>query len=363
MISTVHAIDCPDLYFPAMGADPDKSVFFDIETTGFKAEYSQIYLIGAARHARNGWTLMQWMTEKPSEEAGLLRVFSAFLKPYDTIIHFNGKRFDIPYLEEKYRQYGIPSPLEGLRSIDIYQDVKGLRSLLRLEHLNQTSLEHFLGLQREDRYDGGRLIPVYHEYCKCGRENLMQLLLLHNREDVQGMLSLVRLYAYTALQKDAGSDLHVQKSGTNLVIRFVPPYPIPVACSISLPPAALDLAPSGCALTVPVLSGTLYYFFENYREYYYLPMEDQAIHKSVAAYVDKQYRRQATARTCYTRQEGTYLPQPQPVFSPALRQSWQDALTWFPMKEKTDDPLFLSAYLRMWLDAAFTPAVKDRAVL
>ena len=35
-------------------------------------------------------------------------------------------------------------------------------------------------------------------------------------------------------------------------------------------------------------------------EYYYLPEEDSAVHKSVGIYVDKSRRKAATPQTCYT---------------------------------------------------------------
>lgn len=356
MITVTHSAACPEQFFPVPGADPDKCVFFDIETTGFKAGYSHVYLIGAARRGSDGWSVMQWMTEKPTEEAGLLRVFAAFLKPYDTVIHFNGDRFDIPYLEEKYAQYAIPSPFTNLRSIDLYQDIRVLRPLLKMEHMNQTSMERFLGLYREDQYDGGKLIPVYHEYCKCGHDDLAQLLLLHNQEDVQGMMTLLSLYAYVAVfdnAKQTGPDpvICAEGNAAELIIRFVPPFSVPVSISRTSGPAVLELAPDVCTLAVSAFSGTLYYYFENYKEYYYLPVEDRAVHKSVGAFVDRAYRRQATAKTCYTKQEGLFLPQPEPVFTPALKRSRKDSLTWFPYEQTVQESSFLSAYLKLWLQA------------
>ena len=92
---------------PLMDARESSLVFFDIETTGFKAATSRVYLIGAAFHTTGGWRITQWLCENLSEEEALLRTFAAFLRPYKTLAHFNGTRFDIPYLEEKYASYGI----------------------------------------------------------------------------------------------------------------------------------------------------------------------------------------------------------------------------------------------------------------
>lgn len=61
-------------------------------------------------------------------------------------------------------------------------------------------------------------------------------------------------------------------------------------------------------ITIPVLRRELKYFFENYREYYYLPVEDTAIHKSVAVYMDKSYRQRAGKENCYQKMTGSFLP-------------------------------------------------------
>ena len=50
------------------------------------------------------------------------------------------------------------------------------------------------------------------------------------------------------------------------------------------------------------------YFFRDYANYYYLPEEDQAIHKSVAVFVDPSRRQKATAKTCYPKHTGLFFP-------------------------------------------------------
>ena len=52
-------------------------------------------------------------------------------------------------------------------------------------------------------------------------------------------------------------------------------------------------------LKVNLFDGKLKFYHDNYKDYYYLPTEDMAIHKSVATFVDKSYRQPATADNCY----------------------------------------------------------------
>ncbi|MCC8168139.1 MAG: hypothetical protein LIO37_02205 [Clostridiales bacterium] len=86
-------------------------------------------------------------------------------------------------------------------------------------------------------------------------------------------------------------------------------------------------------LHVLIYSGELKYFYDNYKDYYYLPTEDVAIHKSVAAYVDKAHRKQATATTAYLRRSGIFLPQPSELYKPSFRREYWDRTTYFEMPE------------------------------
>ena len=75
------------------------------------------------------------------------------------------------------------------------------------------------------------------------------------------------------------------------------------------------------------------YFYSNYKEYYYLPAEDTAMHKSVAAFVDPQFREPAKASPCYTRKEGAFLPQWDIIFSPVFKAEYGDKLCYFEVTE------------------------------
>lgn len=55
-------------------------------------------------------------------------------------------------------------------------------------------------------------------------------------------------------------------------------------------------------------TGELKTFFKDYKDYYYLPAEDYAIHKSVGEFVDRSARKQATAHTAYIKKAGTFIP-------------------------------------------------------
>ena len=75
-------------------------------------------------------------------------------------------------------------------------------------------------------------------------------------------------------------------------------------------------------------------YYANYKDYYYLPLEDTALHKSIASFVDKDYREQATARNCYTRKISLYLPQWKVMVEPFFKRDYDSKDLFF---ELTDD--------------------------
>lgn len=322
----------------------DSVLFFDIETTGFLARSSQLYLIGCAYYQDNSWNIVQWLAQNTSEEALILKEFLAFAKNYTTLIHFNGAQFDIPYIKQKCQQYSLIHPLDDMLSFDIYKGISPYKTILNLPNCKQKTLEAYLGIQRNDLYDGGELIDIYKNYCKNPTDDQKELLLLHNFEDVCGMLDCLPLLLYADLfagsfeVDDAWTDDYKGLSGelrSELIISLALKHPLPTPLIISKDDVFVRMAETGCQIKIPIYSGELKYFYPNYKDYYYLPLEDKALHKSVAGYMDKAFRKQATANNCYTRKTGNYLPQWSPLFEPSFKKEYKDTLSYFELTKET----------------------------
>ena len=323
--------------------DPSKVLFMDIETTGFTAKSSNLYLIGCVYFADDEWHTIQWLAEKYEEETLVLNAFLDFCLNYNFIIHFNGNRFDLPYLTQKCEMYEIPFKFDDFKGVDLYKRIKPYKNFLKLENCKQTTIEAFLGVKREDKYTGGELINFYHDYVCSHSEENEELLLLHNRDDLIGMLDLLSVLCFTDMfnlpvrvmkvQANYYKDFNNKKrQELVLSLRFVSEIPVPISYSAN-----------GCYFTgngingilkVPLYDEEMKYYYSNYRDYYYLPEEDMAIHKSVAASVDPEHRRQATAATCYTRKESTYLPQWEPIFKPFFKRAYRDPNYFFELTDE-----------------------------
>lgn len=288
-------------------------LFFDIETTGLSADISSLYLIGCLYYREGSFHMIQWFADSYDSETDLLEAFFAKLKEFKVLLHYNGQGFDIPYLQKKVLQYQLPHSFDGIESIDLYREIRPFKKVLQLPNLKQKTIEEFLYLSREDEYTGKELIPIYGEYMKkkfSHEENAQEqkLLLLHNDEDLKGMISLLALCDYIDLFNERHEVVQIQKEET--VISATLRLSRPIARMVKYHNEGLSLEAHEDLLQIHVLyyEGELKYFYKNYKDYYYLPAEDMAIHKSVAEYVDRDFKEKAKKANCYIRKAGVFLP-------------------------------------------------------
>ena len=73
-----------------------------------------------------------------------------------------------------------------------------------ISRYHQKQLEEFIGIHREDHFNGGELIELYHSYARQPTKELLDILLLHNREDLEGMTTLYRVMAIPLFFEEQG---------------------------------------------------------------------------------------------------------------------------------------------------------------
>ena len=97
----------------------------------------------------------------------------------------------------------------------------------------------------------------------------------------------------------------------------------------------LALREDGSALLrIPVINTTLKQFYDNYKDYYYLPAEDCCVHKSVASGVDKSRRENAKKETCYVKHSGLFIPLLTPEASVTFRETYESKDMFIPYSEE-----------------------------
>lgn len=321
----------------------ERILFIDIETTGFTARTSYLYLIGCAYYLAGKWRTIQWMAENFEQESDILHAFFEFAKLYRYLIHFNGNNFDLPFITQKCEQLSLPYSFDHFQGIDIYRRIAPYKFFLKLPNCKQKTLEQFLGKERKDVFSGGELIGIYHDYVQNPSEFAENALFLHNADDLKGMLETLPILAYYDLfnqpvkAKKVQANYYKDANGSSrkeLVITIVPDTALPRMVVTSANNCFFRGKGFEATIKIPIYEEELKYFYSNYKDYYYLPTEDVALHKSVADFVDRDHRLPASAANCYTRKFASYLPQWDIVFEPFFKRDYKSRELFF---ELTDD--------------------------
>lgn len=336
MICIEHPIEFQDTYDLTRIGSLDELLFFDIETTGFSGDTSSLYLIGCTWHRDGKWNMTQYFADGPQAEREALTAFFDLLQHYKVLVHFNGDGFDIPYLLKRCAHHKLNYSFDGVVSLDIYKKIRPLKKLLGLDSLKQKAIERFLGVDRTDVFSGGELIEVYKEYLRSRDERLFHLLILHNEDDLKGMPCILPILNYPDMLEGPLSlasqkctslrDIFGQEAPV-LDLCFESPCSVPVDFEAENDRVNMELSNNRLRFRVELYQGELKFFYPNFKDYFYLPLEDTAVHKSVGEFVDKSARVRATAKTCYTRRNGLFIPQFEPLWEPALKRQYKDSIS------------------------------------
>ena len=333
----------PDSFHP-IHADRDY-LYLDIETTGLSRDHSILYMIGCGYKEADNDDLhvILWFNEDGRSEQEILFFFARFLSTKTWIpVTFNGNRFDLPYLKARYAIHGLECPLLSLNSLDLYQQLKPYKGLFGLERARQKDWEAVLGIGREDSMSGQELIHVYRSFLKEHEERLYHMLVLHNYEDVCHMAQLAVLMGLEGIVGgrfsiedaeliqgagdyqfvgDLADGVQADDDGLGgdsvdgmaaskdcLVIRCRTEEGLPVDLVRDLPEGRIHIKGKQITCILPAPGRVMKHFFPDPENYYYLPREDRAIHKSVGVYVDRAYREKCRPGNCYVTKEGVFLP-------------------------------------------------------
>lgn len=347
--------DLSHLKYPIQQFAPlEDIIFVDIETTGFSPKTSKLYLIGCMYFEKESVCYRQFFADQYDDEAKIMSAFTEFVNHFSFIIHFNGNNFDIPYLEYKAKKYDLSLNFSTKTGLDIYKRIAPFRHFLQLPNCKQKTVETFLKLSREDKYSGGDLIGIYHSYVKDNDAEKKKLLMLHNYEDVIGMLDILPILSYCDLLSNnytvqannsssyfdvVGNEVH------ELIVELYIINSLPIRITAMFDKCYFSGFENKGVLRVPIIKKELKYFYAGYKDYYYLPDEDMALHKSVASFVDKNHRIQAKANNCYTRKNGVFLPQWSEFRQPYFKENYESKETFFEYtSDLKNNSEFLSKY-------------------
>ena len=355
----------------------EDTLLYDIETTGLNPKSSQLYLLGILLFHKEKIELIQYFAESVLDEEEILEQFFQLCQTKKVLISFNGEGFDNRFVESMAKSYGkLPLHL-NLKQLDLFKLIRKRKKFYGLESCSLKSCERFLGIYREDRCSGGELISVYREYLQDKDSKKKNMLLLHNREDIQNLPALFSFLAYENIfqgnihfqraellvrdemkeknynhQKDNSLQIkdleleerQISQTSVILCLKFSLPSSVPVPLKLTPKNFLLEIKDKSLCLTIPLYLGELCYFFKDYKDYEFIPSEDRVVHKSLAAIYPKEMREKAKASTAYQKMKTSFLPifqEKEKVF----KKTYQDKQCFIPFKENTFENINPVEYL------------------
>jgi hypothetical protein len=196
----------PDALRLLLGAEssphPSRLAFFDIETTGLSGgtgTYVVLAGLGTYEDDQAGgppaFRMRQYFLADLAHERAMLAMLAADIARFDGLVTYNGRSFDVPFVETRMTMARLPSPYGALPHFDLLHPVRRLYKH-RMPGCRLADAERrLLRLERPDDVPGWLIPQLYFDYLRAGRASPLRGVFRHNAEDV---LSLVGVLASLA---------------------------------------------------------------------------------------------------------------------------------------------------------------------
>jgi uncharacterized protein YprB with RNaseH-like and TPR domain len=172
-------------------ADVQQWLFLDTETTGLAGGTGTYpFLVGMAWWEGGGLEVEQLFMREYSEERSVLAALAERMAERPVLVTFNGKSFDWPLLETRYRMARTIPPPAPRAHLDFLHPAGNLWRL-RLGSVRLSQLErHVLGWDRGADI-ASELIPrIYLDFVRGGRAEPLVPVFQHNQMDLRGLAGL-----------------------------------------------------------------------------------------------------------------------------------------------------------------------------
>jgi uncharacterized protein YprB with RNaseH-like and TPR domain len=182
LIGSRHAKSHPLVLGTAGFHEPEDYVFLDIETMGLFSRPIILFGIGTFENGR--FVVHQYLLRDIGEEqAGLIATLGHLCGDNTALVTFNGKSFDLPYLQDRLAYYGL-----GTTSCIPHFDILHFsrrRWRNQVPSLRLAVLEkEILGIKRQEDIPGQMVPEFYETYLQTGNCGPLVPIMEHNKQDV-----------------------------------------------------------------------------------------------------------------------------------------------------------------------------------
>ena len=180
---------------PLAAADPARITYLDIETCGLAGE--PVFLVGLMRYGGRLLRVDQLLARDYSEERPMLAAFWRELAGTECLVTFNGKAFDVPFVQARSVASGIFDPPPLPPHVDLLHEARR-RWKRDLPNCRLQTLEEMVcGRRRAGDIPGCDIPAAYHDFVRAHQGDdpvrrarslrRLQVILHHNALDLVTM--------------------------------------------------------------------------------------------------------------------------------------------------------------------------------
>lgn len=176
---------------PREASDPQRWLFLDTETTGLSGgSGTYAFLVGLAWWDAGGLEVEQFFMRDHSEEHSVLLALRERMTERPILVTYNGKAFDWPLLETRFRMTRAIAPLAPLVHLDLLHPARQLWRL-RVGNARLAQLErHILGWERDGDVLSDLIPQIYFDFLRTGSAEPLLPVLRHNQMDLRGLAAI-----------------------------------------------------------------------------------------------------------------------------------------------------------------------------
>lgn len=179
--------------------DSSQWLFLDTETTGLAGGSGMYaFLVGLAWYESGGLQVEQLFMRDFADEHALLETLRGHMAKRRVLVTFNGKSFDWPLLETRFRMTRAIEPRTAAVHLDFLHPARQLwrprLASVRLAELEREVLRVSQGSKldwtRDADVDGAAIPEIYFNFVRTGAAAPLMPVLNHNQMDLRGLAAI-----------------------------------------------------------------------------------------------------------------------------------------------------------------------------
>ncbi len=170
----------PLLHYLAGFCQDQDFAIVDIETLGLSER--PIILLGIAKPTKTLVCTSQFLLRDIQDEPSAIWALISQLEPNLSLISYNGRSFDIPYIKQRLAYYGLDVPLDNPHFDVLHFTRRALRN--KLSDCKLETVEKYIGIKRDINIPGALVPHFYETYLRTKNPGPLVPIVEHNRQDL-----------------------------------------------------------------------------------------------------------------------------------------------------------------------------------